>query len=116
MTIMQKSSLTSIYDRWARPSYEVRVRGTIPENPTQTYLCGSAGITDDIPFDKALILHLRNDIFGETITFGTKDASGQHTKGQLGPGEAVSIQINNISGVFASCQNESIVACVLTHE
>jgi|SRR5271165_1619069 len=113
MTVMQRSNLTSIYDRWVRPSYEVRVRGTL-DHPT--YLWGSAGITTDIGFDKALVLHLRNDVFGAEITFGTQKASGAKTKttiGTLQPGECASLQIDNISGVFATCELESVVACVI---
>jgi hypothetical protein len=113
MTAMQRSDLTSIYDRWVRP-YEIRVRGTLD---LPRYLWGSAGITKDISFDKPLVLHLRNDLFGVAITFGTEStASGTKTKtivGTLQPGESASIQVNNMSGVFATCEQESVVACVI---
>lgn len=78
------------------------------------HLWGSAGITKDIVFDKPVLLHIHNDLFGEVITFGTRKASGtQETIGTLKPGECVSIPIGGISGVFASCAQESIVCCLI---
>ncbi len=78
------------------------------------FLWGSGGITANIPFMRPLVLHMRNDLFGEEITFGTRVASGtQTTIGTLQPGECVSIQMQDISGVFATCKLESIVACVI---
>jgi hypothetical protein len=106
---MSTSNLTSIYDRWTRPSYEVRVRGTAPP----IYLWGSAGITTDIIFDKPLLLHIRNDMFGEAVTIGTQTASGAKTIGTLQPGECASIPVQNMSGVFATCELESVVACMI---
>jgi hypothetical protein len=108
---MNASNLTSIYDRWTRPSYEVRVRSKTPS----MFLWGSAGITTDITFDKPPLLHIRNDLFGQPITFGTQTSSGtQTTIGTLQPGECASIPLQGISGVFASCELESIVACLIT--
>jgi len=104
---MQGSPLMSIYDHWTHASYEVRVRGTI-------FLWGSAGVTENITFDKPLLLHVRNDVFGEVIQFGTQVASGAQTPfGSLGPGECVSIPLQGISGVFATCTLESTVACLI---
>jgi hypothetical protein len=94
-------------DLWPHPSYEVRVRGTI-------YLWGSAGITKNIKFDKPILLHVRNDPFGEAITFGTQVAAGTHTTiGTLQAGECVSIPVQDISGVFATCALESNVSCLI---
>lgn len=108
---MRTSPLMSIYDHWTQPSYEIRVRGTTPA----TYLWGSAGVKPaNITFDKPLILHIRNDPFGETITFGTQVASGTQTPvGTLGAGECISISLQNMSGVFATCLLESRVACLI---
>ena len=78
------------------------------------HLWGSASITKDISFDKPLVLHILNDLFGEDITFGTKNASGTQPMGTLKRGECVSIQINGISGVFASCATDSTVWCLIT--
>jgi len=78
------------------------------------YLWGSAGITQNITFDKPLVLHVRNDVFGEAIGLGTQVASGaQTTIGTLQPGECVSVPLQNISGVFATCTTESTVACLI---
>jgi hypothetical protein len=108
---MSGSPWMSIYDRWTQPSYELRVRGTT----TPIYLWGSAGVKpNNITFDKPLLLHIRNDVFGEVITFGTQIASGtQTTMGTLLPGECVSIPLQDISGVFATCELESTVACLI---
>jgi len=92
---------------WTHPSYDRRVRGT-------TYLWGSAGITKNITFQRPLHLHIRNDAFGESITFGTRLASGTNTNiGPLKPGECVTISVQKISGVFATCALESTVQCLI---
>lgn len=108
---MRTSPRTGTFDNWNQPSYEVRVRGTTPPK----YLWGSAGVKPkDLTFDKPLILHIRNNAFGETITFGTQVAAGTQTViGTLQPGECVSISLQNISGVFATCLLESTVACLI---
>jgi hypothetical protein len=104
---MRQSPLMPAFDRRTHANYEVRVRGTI-------YLWGSAGITVNTTFDKPLLLHVRNNVFGEVVTLGTQVASGtQTTLGTLQPGEAVSIPIQNISGVFATCALESNVDCLI---
>ncbi len=107
---MKTSPLTELYERWTRPSYEIRVRGTSP-----TFLWGSGGITENISFDKPLILHIRNDPFGEPIAIGTQVASGTQTAlGSLQPGEFISLPVQSISGVFATCALESVAACIIT--
>ena len=109
---MRSSPITATHDRWAHPCYEVRVRGTIPP----AYLWGSAGITGNIKFSKPLLLHMHNDVFGEAVTFGTQVASGaQTTLGTLQPGECISIPMQDISGVFATCELESTVACLIKY-
>jgi hypothetical protein len=40
------------------------------------FLWGSAGIGTNIIFDKPLLLHIHNELFGKVITFGTQKASG----------------------------------------
>ena len=90
------------------------------------YLWGSAGVTENIKFDKPLLLHIRNDVFGEVITFGTMASGTQTTIGTLQPGECVSIPLQGvkgqgITGVYATCppitgQTEppqSVVACLI---
>jgi hypothetical protein len=102
-----RTSPSSIYDRSNQPSYEIKVRGTM-------YLWGSAGITKNIQFVKPITLHIRNDLFGEVLSFGTRVAAGtQTTIGTLQPGECVSIPLQDISGVFATCALESNVGCMI---
>jgi hypothetical protein len=96
------------YD-WTRSTYRIRVRVG-----KQNYLWGSATVKD-ITFSGPLILHIRNDTFGDVITFGTQKAAGtQVTLGTLQPGECVSIPIDKICGVFATCASESMVNCHIT--
>ena len=79
------------------------------------YLWGSSGITHDLTFSKPLILHVNNDTFGERITVGTQVASGaKSTLGTLEAGECVSIPVQGISGIFATCSEESTVRCLIT--
>lgn len=104
---MHPSPLTAIYDHWTEPSYEIRVRGTM-------YLWGSAGLTKNITFDKPLLLHIRNDVFGDAVTIGTRDAAGTTTTyGTLEAGQCVSVPVQDLSGVFAKCATESVVACLI---
>ena len=91
------------------------------------YLWGSSGITHDLTFSKPLILHVNNDTFGERITVGTQVASGakstsctqvasgaKSTLGTLEAGECVSIPVQGISGIVATCSEESTVRCLIT--
>jgi hypothetical protein len=104
---MHATASTTDYDRWSHLTYEVRVRGKM-------YLWGSAGITQNITFTRPIVLHLRNDMFGEVVTLGTQIADGtQTTIGTLQPGECVSIPLHDISGVFATCALESNLCCLL---
>jgi hypothetical protein len=113
---MREARLTSVFDQWTRPSYERRVRGSTPP----TYLWGSAGITEGISFAKPPVLHIRNDLFGQPISL-SKTASATAAPVALGtiqPGECVSIELQNISGVTASCASgsdplETTVACII---
>jgi hypothetical protein len=106
---MRRQSSAVDYDRWPHTGYEVRVRGT-------KYLWGSAGITQNVTFIKAILLHIHNDRFGEAITFGTQTSDGTQTPiGTLEPGEFISIPLQNLSGVFATCALESSVTCVVRH-
>jgi hypothetical protein len=111
------SPLTAVYDNWTRPSYERRVRGTAQD---PTYLWGSAGITQNFSSDKPLILHIRNNTFGQQVTLATQAASGTQTPGTptpygtLQPAECISIPLQGLSGIFATCETESVVACLIT--
>ena len=103
---MRQSPLLPAFDGLNHASYEVRVRGTM-------YLWGSAGITVNPPLDKPLLLHIRNNVFGENVTVGTQVAGGPEPYGILQPGEAISIPIQNISGVYATCTLETNVDCLI---
>jgi len=94
-------------DGWNHATQTIRVRGTV-------FLWGSAGVTKNLSFQKPPTLHVCNDVHGEAITFGTRTASGKKTNlGTLKPGEWISIQLQNISGVFATCKLESDVRCLI---
>jgi hypothetical protein len=104
---MRQSPLIPAFDRQAHACYEVRVRGTM-------FLWGSSLITTSPAFDKPLVLHLRNNVFGEVVTVGTQGGpSGPVTYGNLKPGECLSIPIQNITGVVATCTLETNVDCVI---
>ena len=84
-----------------------RVRGTI-------YLWGSSGLTQDVHFARTPVLHIHNDLHGEQITVGTQTSGGgKSTLGTIDPGECLSVSIQNISGVYATCTLESNVLCRL---
>ena len=115
---MTSAPLTALYDNWTRPNYERRVRQT-STSPGPTFLWGSAGITQNLSADKPLVLHLRNDTFGQQITLGTQVTSATQTQtqtsyGSLQPAECISIPLQGLSGVFATCDTESVVACLIT--
>jgi hypothetical protein len=102
---MRIAGPTELFESSVHPIYSVRVRGT-------SYLWGSNGLNADITFDKPLILHIRNDLFGEPIDFGTLTASGTKKDfGTLQPGQCVSIPVQSVVAVFATCSNESVVGC-----
>jgi hypothetical protein len=87
--------------------YKVKVRGLM-------FLWGSAGLTQNLTFPSALILHIRNDELGEPVAVGTRAIDGtSNTVGTLKAGEAMSIAIQNISGVFADCALDSNVCCAI---
>jgi len=104
---MRQSPDIPAFDRRTHASYEVRVRGTM-------FLWGSASVTKSPEFDKPLVLHLRNNVFGEVVTVGTQGGpTGPVPYGQLNPGEAFSIPIQNITGVVATCALETNVDCLI---
>jgi hypothetical protein len=92
---------------WTHPTYETRVRGAI-------FLWGSGGILANLKFDKPLLLSIRNDPFGESIALATVVAGGaQTTIGTLNPGQCVTLPLQNMIGVVASCAAESTVHCFI---
>jgi hypothetical protein len=104
---MRESPLTPAFDSRTHASYVVRVRGTM-------YLWGSAGVAVNATFPAPLLLHVRNNVFGEVVTIGTQVAGGAQTAlATLQPGECFSIPVQNISGVYATCALESNVDCLI---
>jgi hypothetical protein len=77
------------------------------------YLWGSAGIGQDINFSRPLLLHISNELFGDPVTIGTQAASAKKGIGTLQPGECVSIPMQGITGVFATCEGETSVWCLI---
>jgi hypothetical protein len=88
--------------------YRVRVRGK------SNYLWGSSLITTNLTFADPLLLHIHNNDFGQTIDFGTEAADGTQTPlGSLGAGQFVSIPLQNLRGVYATCATHSTVRCFI---
>jgi hypothetical protein len=88
--------------------YVVRVRGG------SNYLWGSDKIIQNLTFATPLILHIHNDEFGQTITFGTETANGAtNPYGTLLAGQFVSIPLQDLRGVYASCASHSTVRCLI---
>ena len=101
----QHASRRDRHSEWHE--FRRRVRGTI-------YLWGSSGLTQDASFSRAPVLHIHNDLFGEQITVGTQTSGGPKTAlGTIDPGECLSVSIQNISGIYATCTLESNVICRL---
>jgi hypothetical protein len=103
---MFQSPLTPSFQSVTHASYQVRVRGTM-------YLWGSGGITADTTFDKPLLLHIRNNVFGQQILLATVSSGSSTPLGTLNPGECYTIAIQAMSGVTANCATESAVDCLI---
>jgi hypothetical protein len=92
---------------WNAPAYTVKVRGL-------KYLWGSSGLTQELQFENAFILHIANDQAGKPVTVGTRAAAGTKTNlGTIEPGEIISVSVNNITGVYAECATDSVVHCFI---
>jgi hypothetical protein len=107
---MSAIPLSDTFERSTDVSYQVKVRA-------QTFLWGSEGITSDFSFTRPLMLHIRNYLFGSYVTIGSRVAAGTVTSfGSIGPGECLSISLQNLAGVVASCEagTESFVGCIIT--
>jgi hypothetical protein len=100
-------------DRWGHLSYRVRVRAT----EGNVYLWGSTTITSaPITFTDPVLLHIRNDERGESVTLWTATSGNANEIGTLSPGECVSIPVNGVNGVYAVCATsttETTVNCVI---
>ena len=89
------------------PHFAVPVRQT-------TYLWGSASLTADASFDHAPTLHIRNARHGNAVSINTTTVQGANTLiATLQPGECLSLEIQKISGITATCASETLVHCIL---
>lgn len=89
-------------------SYTVNIRGA-------GYLWGSAKAAQNYSFAKPLLLHVYNDVLGEEVALSTTTTAGVTVDyGALEPGQALSIQIQDISGVIATCALQTPLRCVLS--
>jgi len=105
---MFQSPLSSSFDSSSHPSYQVRVRGAM-------YLWGSDDMAPKT-FDSPLLLHVRNNVFGQAVTLATVISGASTTLGTLQPGQCYTIAIQGMSGVTATCTTESAVDCLIqTH-
>lgn len=103
---MFQSPLASSFDRRPHASYQIRVRGTM-------YLWGSSKITVDKTFDKPLLLHVRNNVFGSPVALATITSGVSTPLGSIEAGECYTIAIQNMSGVSATCSGETAVDCLI---
>lgn len=102
---MDMLSLGQLNKFYNPPAYTVKVRGL-------RYLWGSSGLTQNLKFEKAFILHIANDEAGKPVAVGTLVATGAKTGlGTIQPGECLSIPVNDISGIYADCTTDSLVHC-----
>lgn len=105
---MRGAMPSEIFDASNRPRYEVRVRA-------KAFLWGSDKITRDLIFDRPLILHIRNDAVGVDMDIAMLSAGGTTTSvGGLRPGECVSVPIQKIMAVVATCNGETLAGCIIT--
>ncbi|OMH34852.1 hypothetical protein [Tersicoccus sp. Bi-70] len=92
---------------WGGPAWTVKVRG-------RRYVWGSAGMTTDVDFATAPLLHLANDGAGEPVTIGTRTAAGATTDlGTIQAGECLTLPVNHLAGVYAESAVDSLLHCVL---
>jgi hypothetical protein len=103
---MFQSPLTPAFDRRTHASYEIKVRGTM-------YLWGSSLITANATFANPVLLHIRNNVFGQQISLFTVSSGAASSLGSLNPGECYTIAIQKMSGVYAVCATESSVDCLI---
>jgi hypothetical protein len=88
-------------------NYQVRVRGTV-------YLWGSAGVSSNIEFPAPMLLHLRNDVLGEQVTLAVTTAGAAPAQlGTIQPGEVLTIPVQAMTGVTATCTLNSTVTCAI---
>jgi len=85
-------------------SYSVKVR-------TKAYLWGSDGVTKALTAPLLLIVH--NDPWGDPIGLVSDSVSGDTDLGTLRPGECWTVPLVALKGVFATCDADSSVTCMI---
>jgi hypothetical protein len=85
-------------------NYSVKVR-------TKAYLWGSNGVTAD--FDTPLILVVHNDAWGDPIAISSEASSGATALATLQPGECWTLSLVGLRGVYATCDTDSTVNCIV---
>ena len=87
------------------PQFTYRVRNTI-------FVWGSASVTVDSNFTVPPIIHIRNAKHGDDVVIETVTAAGDSTKiATLAPGETLSLEVQAITGVTATCETQSVLYC-----
>jgi hypothetical protein len=85
-------------------NYSVKVR-------TKAYLWGSSGVTAD--FDVPLLLIVHNDAFGDPVAISSEVSSGNTALATLQPGECWTLDLSGLRGVYATCDTDSTVNCMV---
>jgi hypothetical protein len=85
-------------------TYSVKVR-------TKTYLWGSSGVAVDLNIP--LLLVIRNDRWGDSISLGSDAGAGPTSLGTLQPGECWTVPLFGLRGVHASCDADSTLICII---
>ncbi len=85
-------------------SYSVKVR-------TKAYLWGSDGVT--LKLTIPLLLVLQNDPWGDPITISLDSITNVDAVGTLQPGECWTLPLLGVRGVFATCDADSTVSCMI---
>lgn len=89
----------------ATPYFTCRVRNTI-------YLWGSASFTANLNFSRPPIIHIRNAKHGDDVVIGiVTTAGGSTTIATLQPGEMLSLEVQAVTGITATCATQSVVYC-----
>jgi hypothetical protein len=104
--------------RWDHLSYRVRVRS----NGTVALWGTLATTAQPITLPAALICHIHNDESGQPVNVGTQAGAPTGTPtetsyGTLQPGGCISIPVQSISAVTASCTNNTtttVTCCIKT--
>ena len=103
---------TVMYNGSAMHSYRVKVFAKTSD--ARSYLWGGAGVVRNFEVNAELLLLLRVDEEGETVTIGVDYFGGiigkDHKLKQLGVlrrGESFAVELADVKGVYAQCESDS---------